>query len=293
LIAAVSDGHGSAKYFRSHLGSRFAVEIALTLGQEFLGGQPDLNSFSTIKRTAEERLPQEIARRWKGAVNSHVESNPLSTEELDALEKQDGTAARETIASNPSRAYGATILVVLVTETFIFYLQLGDGDILLVTDEGQVERPLPKDERLFANETTSLSSENAWPDFRFVFQILEDAPPALILISTDGYANSFISEEAFLKVGTDILKLIRSDGLDEVDSNLETWLAEASHAGSGDDTTLAIICRVEVMKKPEGSMPGKQEVVETGVQPEAIGQLPLSPSQMPPETGTPKVKGNE
>ncbi len=95
-----------------------------------------------------------------------------------------------------------------------------------------------------------------------MFQILEDAPPALILISTDGYANSFISEEAFLKVGTDILKLIRSDGLDEVDSNLETWLAEASHAGSGDDTTLAIICRMEVLKESEDSMPGKPQVSE-------------------------------
>nr|ALS90004.1 protein phosphatase 2C [uncultured bacterium] len=192
------------------------------------------------------------------------------------------------MAANPFRAYGATILTVLVTETFIFYLQLGDGDILLVTDAGQVERPLPKDERLFANETTSLSSENAWPDFRFGFQILEDAPPALILISTDGYANSFISEEAFLKVGTDILKLIRSDGLDEVDRNLETWLAEASHAGSGDDTTLAIICRVEMMKKAEDSIPGKPQVEETSAQPEAIGQLPLSPSQTPPEADTPQ-----
>ena len=293
LIVAVSDGHGSAKYFRSHIGSRLAVEIALTLGQEFLGGQPDLNSFSTIKRTAEERLPQEMARRWKDAVNSHIENNPLSAEELDTLERQDAIAAREAIAANPLRAYGATILTVLVTETFIFYLQLGDGDILLVTDEGQVERPLPKDERLFANETTSLSSENAWPDFRFVFQILEDAPPALILISSDGYANSFISEEAFLKVGTDILKLIRSDGLDEVDSNLETWLAEASHSGSGDDTTLAIICRMEMMKKAEDSFPGKPKVEEMGAQPETIGQLAPSPLNRRRKPTHRRVKGNE
>jgi serine/threonine protein phosphatase PrpC len=297
LIVAASDGHGSAKYFRSHIGSRLAVEVALTLGQEFLGGQPDLKSFSAIKRTAEERLPQEMARRWKDAVNGHFENNPFSTEELDALEKQDGLVARETIASNPTRAYGATILTVLVTETFIFYLQLGDGDIMLVTDAGEVERPLPKDERLFANETTSLSSENAWPDFRFGFQILVDTPPALILISTDGYANSFVSEEAFLKVGGDILKLIRSDGVDEVDRNLEAWLAEASHAGSGDDTTLAIICRMEVMRKSDGGMPVKQttgvQVEVTGDQTETTGQVPAPPPQTPPEADTPQGKGNE
>ena len=40
LIVAVSDGHGSAKYFRSHEGSRLAVETATSVLQDFLDGQP-------------------------------------------------------------------------------------------------------------------------------------------------------------------------------------------------------------------------------------------------------------
>jgi serine/threonine protein phosphatase PrpC len=269
LIVAASDGHGSAKYFRSHIGSRLAVEIALTLGQ------PDLNSLSAIKRTAEERLPQEMARRWKDAVDSHIGNNPITAEELDALEKTDGIAARESIAANPSYAYGATILTVLERESFILYLQLGDGDILLVSEAGRVERPLPKDERLFANETTSLSSQNAWSEFRFGFQPLVAPPPALILISTDGYANSFISDEAFLKVGTDILELVRSDGLEEVGNNLEAWLAEASHAGSGDDTTLAVISRVQAVKKTDDT---------PADEPENIAQFPIVSLDASPDT---------
>jgi serine/threonine protein phosphatase PrpC len=165
LIVAVSDGHGSAKYFRSHIGSRLAIKTALALGQEFLDGQPDLKNLTTVKRTAEERLPQEMARRWTEAVKSHVEANPLSDEELGELEKTDGPAAREAIATNPTRAYGATIVMAIVEEPFILYLQLGDGDILLVSDSGEVKRPLPNDERLFANETTSLGSQNSWPVF--------------------------------------------------------------------------------------------------------------------------------
>ncbi|HEX8088193.1 MAG TPA: PP2C family serine/threonine-protein phosphatase [Blastocatellia bacterium] len=250
LIVAASDGHGSAKYFRSHVGSRLAVEAAIALGQEFLNGQPDIKNLSAIKRTAEERLPREMSRRWTEAVEAHIKSSPISAEEMDALEKKDGVAAREAIQEKPSHAYGATILIVLVEESFILYLQLGDGDILLVSDGGDVERPLPKDERLFANETTSLSSQNAWSDFRFSFQTLVGPPPALILLSTDGYANSFISDEAFLKIGKDFLDMIRADGLDKVNANLETWLSEASAAGSGDDITLAIVCRTDALSSP-------------------------------------------
>jgi serine/threonine protein phosphatase PrpC len=249
LIVAVSDGHGSAKYFRSHIGSRLAVEIALKLGEEFLNGQPDLKNLSAIKRTAEERLPQEMARRWRAAIEGHLESNPISAEESSALEASSGAAAREALMANPTHAYGATILTVLVEESFIVYLQLGDGDIVLVSEQGEVERPLPKDERLFANETTSLISRDAWSDFRFGFQSLVGAHPALILVSTDGYANSFVNEEAFFKVGKDVLEILLSEGIETVERSLETWLVEASEAGSGDDITLAIICRLDALSK--------------------------------------------
>ena len=165
LIASVSDGHGSVKCFRSHIGSHFAVETALALSREFLSGQPDLTSLSAVKRTAEERLPQEMARRWREAVEDHVEKNPLSEDELTSLETTDGTPAREAVAANPVRAYGATVLNVVVEESFILYLQLGDGDILLVSDAGETTRPLQADERLFANETTSLSSQKRMAGF--------------------------------------------------------------------------------------------------------------------------------
>jgi serine/threonine protein phosphatase PrpC len=287
LIVAASDGHGSAKYFRSHIGSRLAVETAIGLAQEFLNGQPDTKNLSAIKRTAEERLPQEMSRRWKEAVESHIANNPLSDEELAALEKKDGVAAREAIQNKPVHAYGATILTVLVEESFILYLQLGDGDILLVSDGGGVERPLPKDERLFANETTSLSSHNAWSDFRFSFQTLAGPPPALILLSTDGYANSFVSEEAFLKVGKDLLEMIRAGGLDEVNQSLETWLSEASAAGSGDDITLAIICRADALISPDqGSLAAEVSHVEgkSSAETKATGNDSVEPAGLPADS---------
>ena len=226
----------------------FAYKAAWMI-QDLLDGQPDPANLSAIKRTAEDRLPQEIVRRWEEAVAEHVKQSPLTPDELGTLEQQKGVAARQAVADNPSLAYGATVLAVLVAETFILYLQLGDGDILIVDKDGQVIRPLERDARLLANQTTSLCSTDAWRDVQVRFQALVDPPPVLILLATDGYANSFVNEAAFLQVGTDILEMIRADGLEAVRESLETWLSEASQAGSGDDITLGILCRADVMSQ--------------------------------------------
>ncbi len=263
LVLAVSDGHGSAKCFRSDVGARLAVEVATKVIQEFLESMPSLQSpgFSAIKRWAEENLPREIVRRWRDGVADHVAASSLTSAELDRLEAQKGISGRRQAVLEPVFAYGATLLTVLVAKSFILYLQLGDGDILTVSETGEVSRPpLPADERLFANETTSLCSRDAWREFRTHFQVLSGSPPALILVSTDGYGNSFRDEAGFLRVGADILEMARADGLDSVGADMETWLAEASQKGSGDDITLGILCRLDALERklPAGRVPAGQ-----------------------------------
>jgi serine/threonine protein phosphatase PrpC len=266
LILAISDGHGSAKYFRSHVGSEQAVETVAWVIQDLLDGQPDPTNLSAIKRTAEDRLPREVVRRWKESVAEHLKQSPLTPDELGALEQRDGAAARQAILDNPTLAYGATVLAVLVAETFILYLQLGDGDILIIAEDGGVTRPLERDTRLFANQTTSLCSTDAWRDVQVRFQALVDPPPAVILLATDGYANSFVNEAAFLQVGTDIWDLIRTEGLAAVQGDLATWLNEASQAGSGDDITLGILCRSDIESQSEPEESAEPVLVVSGPQ---------------------------
>lgn len=141
--------------------------------------------------------------------------------------------------------YGSTLLAVLATQDFLLFLQLGDGDILVVGDDGSVERPVPRDERFIANETTSLCMLDAWSEVRVAFQPLVGRVPALILVSTDGYANSFVSEQDFLKAGPDYLRLIREQGWEYVESHLEEWLREVSELGSGDDRAAGIVYRCD------------------------------------------------
>ncbi|MBN2006490.1 MAG: protein phosphatase 2C domain-containing protein, partial [Anaerolineae bacterium] len=173
LILSLSDGHGSPRNFRSDVGAQFAVEEATNLMRELLlAGQPDPAKLSTIKRTAEERLPGEIVRRWRAAVGRHLKDNPITEEELETLEKRRDPKARRVIEKDPQVAYGATLLSVLITSGFILYLQLGDGDILTVADNAEVTRPMTRDPRLIANETTSLCMTDAWREVQIKFQAL-------------------------------------------------------------------------------------------------------------------------
>ncbi|MGC9397355.1 MAG: protein phosphatase 2C domain-containing protein, partial [Anaerolineae bacterium] len=220
-----------------------------------LAGEPDPSSrltasLSTIKRTAEERLPGEVVRRWRMAVSRHLDEHPITQEELETLEERRDAKARRSIEKAPQVAYGATLLSVLITSGFILYMQLGDGDILTVADNGEVTRPMARDPRLIANETTSLCMHDAWREVQIKFQALYGPHPALILLSTDGYANSFVNEDAFLKVGSDILDILRTDGVEVVEQNLSDWLKDASQAGSGDDITMGLVFPEAILAAP-------------------------------------------
>ena len=222
IVLAVADGHGSARYSRSHIGACLAVESAAQLVHEFINSQAD--NLSLLKDAVEDWLPRALVRKWVEVVTDHYNAEPLNEESIVA--------------------YGATLIVAAVSERFALYLQLGDGEILTVSESGEVTRPLTRDDRLIANETTSLCAPDAWRDFRVSFQPLNHSSPALILLSTDGYPNSFRHESGFFKVGSDILNMIREHGLAMVKDNLAGWLSDSTRAGSGDDITVGILCNV-------------------------------------------------
>jgi hypothetical protein len=114
-----------------------------------------------------------------------------------------------------------------------------------VDDAGKTSRPVPADARLIANQTTSLCQAEAWKNFRLHVESPVENPPALVLISTDGYANSFASDEDFLQIGADFLGLAREGGLDQLAEDLSAILKDASEKGSGDDVTFGIMRRVD------------------------------------------------
>ena len=233
-IIAVADGHGSNRCFRSQVGAALAVGAGLDVMAELLPtADPDADEH--------DQLPERLPMVWRAEVAKHLEREPFTTEELALLEEVEGAEARLEVEAGPALAYGTTLLLAGVNEQELVVLQVGDGDILLVDAGGDVTRPLPPDRRSVGNETASLARWTASEDARVRSLNLGEQGPVLILAATDGYANSFAHDSGFLQVGSDLLRLIRSEGLEAVHDGLEGWLAEASELGSGDDVTVGLL----------------------------------------------------
>lgn len=253
LVVCISDGHGGDRYFRSKQGAEFAVEVSKEMLTGFFDIARENQVTASVIDTSRERIPKKIVEKWSEKVLTHEAENPFTGEEKEKLRQKEieklengNELAREAIIKT---AYGATLLSVVVTKDYIIYVQLGDGDLLMVSKEGKVSRAFTRDSHLIANETTSLCSKDAWKHFDVKFQNISSNPPALIMLCTDGYANSFVDEESFLSVASDIWEFIIEDGADEVSKSLSGWLEEASKEGSGDDITVGILYRNEAVKE--------------------------------------------
>ena len=236
LAIAVADGHGSQACFRSGTGAELAVKIAL----ELLAGFDLAIDFSReYLDDVENDLKHRLIARWRDAVAAHLSLAPFTPEEMAKMSQ-----GRR---NGPWTPYGSTLLAAVASESHLFLLQIGDGDILMVSGgasgAARVSRPWPRDTRLLGVETTSLCTEDAASNIRLRLEPLTPHHPRLVLLCTDGYSNSFRADSGFLKVGTDLLEMIDEDGLESVESDLEGWLEEASRLGSGDDVTLGLLFR--------------------------------------------------
>jgi len=246
LIMSISDGHGSERYFRSNRGSRFAVDATIQVLDNFLKTLPDSKDLAQVGQLAEELIPEAILKAWENLVQLDLTYQPFADEEFARLIEKRGRDAREKAEQNPLVAYGATVLGVAATTNFIIYLQLGDGDILCVDPSGKTTRPYPRDERLVGNETTSLCTLTP-TDFRLRVAPISHNEPALIILASDGYCNSYPDEEKFLRTGITFLKAIRTEGMDAVNATLDRTLEYTSSHGSGDDISMGILKRSELL----------------------------------------------
>ena len=229
IIMALSDGHGGSKSFRSGVGASFAVHLATTIVRDSLSTLPELATRNDVQEMMCKKTALKIETIWKQAVTWHISRLPFDFKTEDTLD------------FNPLHPYGTTLIVVAITDQFAIFLQLGDGDILIVSQDKIIDRPFPNDPRILANETTSLCSPNACADFRIAVRDLEGQHIGLILVATDGYSNSFCENHDFLKAGSDFFSILQSEGAPFIDKRLEIWLTETTDKGSGDDITLGLI----------------------------------------------------
>ena len=190
------------------------------------------NLITFLNREGDMRFAQDVCEEWQARVKQSFYKN-----KVDGMTDEDGNIKWSSVFS----LYGTTLLGMLVTDSFVFSFQIGDGDISAVTKE-EVE-PLVESEKFLGTETHSLSKPDAWR--KAVASVrrreMESEEPYMYILSTDGFANSYTSDEEYQKTCKDYLQMLQEHGADTVQANLKNWLTETSELGCGDDITVVMV----------------------------------------------------
>lgn len=235
-IIAVADGHGSSKCPRSYRGSTIAVNTFCSVIKKYLlnyGKERDglTNLVTFLNREGDMRFAQDICEEWQARVKQSFYKN----KDKSVLDEEGNTDWKKVYS-----LYGTTLLGMLITDTFVFSFQIGDGDINLITAD-EIS-PLVEPEKFLGTETHSLSKVDAWR--KAVTSVrrksTDDGTPYLYMLSTDGFANSHVSQEEFYKTCREYYEMIGQHGYEAVKDNLEKWLKETSELGCGDDITVVM-----------------------------------------------------
>jgi serine/threonine protein phosphatase PrpC len=250
LLLAIADGHGSTRSFRSDVGSAMGAECALRELSKLVRRLGPDAPLSTVRNQARTRWPRDMVATWKATVRADLANNPFTFLDFAAFpEKPPVLKPGEDLPISAYLAYGATLVAIAITRRYIIYSQLGDGDILTVYSDGRVARPLPRRHEFMSNQTVSLCSHRAPDEFQVRVEPMRAPVPALIMLSTDGYANCFGDDESFFKVGGDFLDYLRAEGPSFVRDKLSDWLRQSSRDGSGDDITVGLAAHATALPK--------------------------------------------
>ena len=224
LALAVADGHGDDRHDLSHFGSSLAVRAAV----EELGAIHACyaleGKWTELKSSFKADFPRRLGRRWREAVlgEQRRRSDAADSEPEEALLIRHGT----------------TLIAALVVGDVLLIGQIGDGGVLLLTEGGEVECPLPNNPLEVGGETDSLGSADAPRLWRTA--ALERTGAGLLLLATDGLINAFADDEQWHAFALSLRERIREFGWPSVASALPGWLDHYSETASGDDITLAV-----------------------------------------------------
>ncbi len=236
-IIAVADGHGSSKCPRSDRGSLIAVNAFHKVMKNYLKiyGEDEKglsNMITFLNREGDMRFAQDVCEEWQRRIKQSFYKN-----KIDEMMDENGNIKWSSVFS----LYGTTLLGMLITDSFVFSFQIGDGDISIVTKEEVF--PLVKPEKFLGTETHSLSKPDAWR--KAVASVrrreMESNDSYMYILSTDGFANSYTSDSEYQKTCKDYLQMIKEHGVETVQANLKNWLTETSELGCGDDITIVMV----------------------------------------------------
>lgn len=239
LIVCTADGHGSNNCPRSDIGAKIAVQVSVNELSELVNAYNHIKGTTNIElfiKSFAEKLPRKIIWQWRETLKDYHSKNPF--------ESSDETIDTEV----PYKIYGSTLMSALCSAEFLLLMQIGDGNIVIIDKNNNIEYPIKSDEEQLANYTYSISSNDAEQHYHFKFlHSVEDIKA--IIISTDGFYNSFIDRESYqstiLKLIDYVVTKLKNGEALIINKELTKMMESVTSTGSGDDISLCIILKGE------------------------------------------------
>jgi len=284
IILSVADGLGDEMFFRSDRGSRFAIEASIEICNRHI---------RKIHRWREgqlrHRLLDEIIECWNQKIFEDLKSDPFSPEEeqlstkyvqhyFSKIPEVEGIDQSIFIRAYP---YSTTLNTVIVTSTAIIALQVGDGDIVIVRDDGSTKEIFSL--KMDCGRVIPLSYPNVRDSCNICRRDMRRVRPLIIYLSTDGYSAGYDSSKVDFDeiIAFEFHSKIQEFSVEDIHEALPSLLEELSQ-GSLDDLTLGIIVgSQEKIRKTQLKLKKlcdqSEEVKEPGSVEQVVESTPVNP----------------
>lgn len=215
LVMIASDGAGSASL--SHEGSQMVCQILLEKISQFFEEGWTLN---------------QITERYARFLLRYVSARLGRVARLREIKKRD---------------FAATLLVALIGDEYAAFFQLGDGAIVINSDDGY--RPVfwPQSGE-YANETYFVTDTSAAKNLRFTFLNETINEVALFTDGIQGLALKYDVQAAHPPFFRPLFEYLRSapeEALPQLNEQVEKFLdSDAVNTRTNDDKTLMLACRI-------------------------------------------------
>lgn len=238
-MCVVADGHGSKKHFRSNIGSQFAVEAMVETVEKFCADSNAFDeNFPQNHKMIIKNIEKQMISVWNYKVKEHLKTNPVTDEEKSQFTNE------EFESINPESYYGSTLISAVISENYCFGMQIGDGSLVAVFEDGDAVMPMVYDESAPANITSSVCNANAASMFNSFY--VENKKPVAFYASTDGLYTSFGSDRDFLDYHLIITAQLKD--VESFDKSVLKNLTKRSHYGTQDDISLSCVFNEDYIK---------------------------------------------
>ena len=240
-IFAVADGHGATECFRSEIGSRLAVDVAIKNLELFAQTIKKYDLYSYLSRPKERdelirSLISDIVAQWNQYVYADIKAYPIKEEEYERSQTLSSIYQKGMYLTN---IYGSTMIAGLVTPEYIVLFQQGDGTLVVLEEDGTIDDPMPEDDLCIRNLTTSLCDKDAAKRMRYIYMDRKEKDPIAMIAATDGVERSFGDNIHLSAFYAELFYELSELDEEQVGAYLANLLPQISQRGSQDDVTMA------------------------------------------------------